>query len=397
MMETRKNKGSQPADKRKTIAIVEVQHALKDWYDLRFNEITSSVEGRKKGEQDFLVLNENNMFINLLSNGYRISIGNLFVLLNSEFVQSYNPLKEYFESLPLWDDNDKDYIDDLANHIKARDQEQFNRHFKKMLVRTISGALDDQSFNKHAFILVGSKQNTGKSTFCRFLCPPSLQNYYTESIPGDKDGLISLCENFITNLDELSTLTKYELNYLKSLFSRVSVKVRHPYARKSQTDPRRASFIGSTNEDTFLTDTTGSVRWICFEIDSIDWNYKTISIDNIWSQAYTLYKSGFKFQLTADEIKENESRNEQYQQVSAEYEYIQKYFMPGNGLDHDQFWTTTEILEYIITESERKADIRSVDKLGKALKLLGFERIIKRVGESKNPTRGYFLKYFDNE
>ncbi|MCX6243688.1 MAG: DUF5906 domain-containing protein [Bacteroidetes bacterium] len=353
------------------------------------------VEGRQKDENDFKELNENNIYIRLLNNGYRISFSNLCALLNSEFVQPYNPFREYFETLTPWDNSERDYIEELANHVKAVDQQQFNYHLRKMMVRMIACAIDDHTFNKHAFILVGGEQNTGKSTFCRYLCPTALQNYYTESIPGDKDGLISLCENFIINLDELSTLSKFELNHLKSLFSKDSVRVRHPFARKSQTDPRRASFIGSTNEDTFLTDSTGSVRWLCFEIVSISWDYKNIEIDKAWSQAYALYKSGFKFQLTAEEVKANESRNEPYQQVSMEYEYIQMYLSPGNPFDYDAFWTTTAIRDHIISKSDRKADIKTLDRLGKALKKLGFERIIKRDGDLKEPIRGYFVKYFD--
>ena len=53
-----KAKGS---EKRKILPIVEVQTALNDWYDLRLNEITGGVEGRKKGESVFKVLNENNI------------------------------------------------------------------------------------------------------------------------------------------------------------------------------------------------------------------------------------------------------------------------------------------------------------------------------------------------
>ncbi|MCX6250356.1 MAG: hypothetical protein NTX61_06355 [Bacteroidetes bacterium] len=392
-MNSKKGKESNKDIKPKALAINEVKDALLGWFELRFNEITGLVEGRKQDEDIFKELNENNLFIQLLSNGFRVTLGNLCALLNSEFVPSYNPFKKYFESLPLWTTSDQDYIEIIANHVKAKDQAQFNHHMKKAMVRMIACALEYHIFNKHALILVGGEQNTGKSTFCRYLCPPSLKNYYTESIPGDKDGLISLCENFIINLDELSTLSKFELNHLKSLFSKESVRVRHPFARKAQTDPRRASFVGSTNEDTFLTDTTGSVRWLCFEIDSINWDYKKIEIDKAWSQAYALYKSGFKFQLSADELKENESRNEQFQQLSSEYEYVQMYFSPGNAFDNDAFWTTTEIRHHIINKSERKADIKNNDRLGKALRKLGYVPDIKRIGDDKQPTHGYYVKY----
>jgi predicted P-loop ATPase len=396
-MNSKKEKESVPGKKIKPLAIVEVQQAITNWYDLRFNEITHVVEARKKEENDFTTINENNLYIQLLSNGYRVSLGNLCALLNSEFVPFYNPFKEYFESLVPWNEKDIDYIENLANRVKAKNQVQFNKHLKKMFVRTIACALDNHSFNKHAFILVGGEQNTGKTTFLRYINPPLLYNYYTETIPGDKDGLISLCENFIINLDELSSLSKFEINQLKSIFSKESVRVRHPFARKAQTDPRRVSFVGSTNEDSFLNDPTGSVRWLCFEIEKIYWDYSDMDINLVWGQAYSLYKSGFKFKLTADEIWENETRNEQYQQVSTEYEYIQKFLSPATEIEYDVFWTTTEIRDYIIDKSDHKADIKNIDKLGKALKQLGFSRVIKRTGDWGKPTRGYYVNYFDKQ
>jgi predicted P-loop ATPase len=375
--------------------IIEVQKALNDWYVLRYNVVRGTVEGRKKDEEDFIELKEEDVCIRLLENWYRISNTNLRALLNSSFLKSYNPFKDYFESSDPWHEGDRDYIEQLVNHIEAVDQQQFNHHFKKMMVRMIACALEDHTFNKQAFILVGSQQNTGKSTFCRHLCPPALRNYFTETIPADKDTLISLCENFIINLDELSTMSKFELNNLKSMFSKDRVKVRHPFGRKAQSDPRRASFIGSTNEESFLTDTTGSVRWLCFEINGINWAYMNLDIDKVWSQAYALYKSGFKYQLTAEELQINERRNEQYQQVSMEYEYLQMYFSPGDPLEHDDFMTSTQIRDHILTKTERRAEIKNVMALGKALKKLGYKRVVKRIGELMLPVYGYYVKYFD--
>ena len=305
---------------KKELPIIEVQRALKEWFDMRRNEITGTIEVRNKDEHVFKEIKEDNLFIKLLNNGYRISQGVLSALFNSDFVQTYNPFKVYFESLPEWNEQCRDYINEVANHVKAFDQQQFNIQFKKMLVRAVACAIDDRSINKHAFILLGKKQHTGKSTFCKYLIPKSLKDYYTENITSDKDGMVCLSENFIINLDELSGMKKFDLNNLKSMFSKDTVKVRQAFARKPQTAPRRASFIGSTNEDDFLTDRTGSVRWLCFEIEYIDFDYVKIDVDLLWSQAYALYKSGFDFHLTADEVKENENRNKKFQQNSEEYD-----------------------------------------------------------------------------
>ena len=76
-----------------------------------------------------------------------------------------------------------------------------------------------------------------------------------------------------------------------------------------------------------------------------------------------------------------------------EYEYVQMYLSPGNGLDNDAFWNTTQIRHHIIDKSERKADIKNNDRLGKALRKLGFVPDIKRIGDDMQPTHGYYVKY----
>ena len=41
------------------------------------------------------------------------------------------------------------------------------------------------------------------------------------------------------------------------------------------------------NMTEFLSDPTGNVRWIHFEINRIEWNYsKEVDIDTVWAQAY---------------------------------------------------------------------------------------------------------------
>ena len=254
-----------------------IEDYLSENYDFRYNEISNEVESRKKNEVEYKQLNENNIYRELQRGNYKMAQATLAVILRSDFVETYNPFKEYFETLPDWD-NKTDHIETLANYVRATDQVRFNYHFKKMLVRVVACALIDQVFNKQAFILVGvgeKNQNSGKSTYSRFLCPPYLADYITEVFSPDKDGQISLSENLFINLDELASLSKYEINQLKSSFSKDKVKIRRPFEKKATTSPRRASFIGSTNKAEFLTDETGSVRWLCFEVIEIDWDYKT--------------------------------------------------------------------------------------------------------------------------
>jgi hypothetical protein len=95
--------------------------------------------------------------------------------------------------------------------------------------------------------------------------------------------------------------------------------------------------------------------------------------------------------LTSDEIKENETRNQRFQQNTMEYDYVQKFLSPGSEFENDAFRTTTEIREYIITMSDRKAELKSLEKLGKTLVQLGFVKVSKRIAGRDHPVYGYYV------
>ena len=278
-------------------AFTRAEDYLSERYQFRYNEVKCTFEYKEHNTKNFKALNENTIFRELQKSGKQISMTNLIALFKSDFITNYDPLKNYFEKLPAWDG--KDHIKYLASFIEAKDK-SFSLHLKKHLIRTVACALDADYFNKQAFILVHKKQNSGKSTFCRFLCPPNLKEYIAEDITTDKDSRILLAKNLLINLDELAMLSKKDINSLKALLSKQQINERLPYDRKNTILPRRCSFVGSTNETEFLNDETGTVRWLCFEIENIDWDYsKKVEINKVYAQAYHYYKNTeFDYNLT---------------------------------------------------------------------------------------------------
>ncbi|MCX6271035.1 MAG: hypothetical protein NTU44_07420 [Bacteroidetes bacterium] len=370
-----------------------VKNFLKKTYDLRFNEVANEYEYKLKGEAHYKELNESNVYVTLREKKIHVSLSDLTAILRSDFVTHYDPFKEYFESLPAWTaGKDPDHIEKVTSFFKMRNRSRFVMHFRKHLVRTIACALEENVFNKQAFVLVGLSQHSGKSTFCRWLCPPALKNYFAEDISTDKDSRISFCENFLINMDELSTLGKTEIQALKSLFSKGKEKLRRPYDRKTSVIPRRASFIGSTDRSEFLNDEAGTVRWLCMEIESIDFDYNIkMDINLVWSQAYQLYKDGFKYELNSEEIRVNEMENKRYQVVTLEMDAIQTYLMPGTPNDHDDFIYPLKFLELIQGYNKDTANKFSDIRLGKAFKSLGFVRSQKY--ENKMQCKGYYVRF----
>ncbi len=348
-----------------------MEEYLFEKYDIRYNEISQDFQISLKGSKVWEELQMNSILIELAKSNIEVTPNKLEIFLKSYVVPHFNPIETYFKGLKNWDG--QDYISKLASYVTVQDPDVFTYHFRKWLVRTIRCALEENYFNKQCLVLVHNQQNSGKSTWCRFLCPPPLSKYIAEDISNDKDARIQLTRNFIINLDELSMLNKKDINSLKAYFSKTFINERLPYDRKNSTLSRTCSFIGSTNQANFLSDETGSVRWLCFKLlRKIDFNYsKDIDIDLVWSQAYHLayVDPHFTPELTPKDIEENEERNREFRQLSIEEELITKYFEKSEEIKH--FHTSSEILAKLACLNIRLNAIY----IGKALNALNFNRV----------------------
>ena len=386
-----------------------VEDYLSENYDLRFNEIALDYEISPKEKNQWKSLNTDSLWVELRKKEIKIGQNPLKAIIRSDFVPRYNPLKDYFTNLPKWEPHHKDYIEQYAGYVKLQTGESrkdFVLHLKKWLARAVRSIFEDNFYNKQAFILAdkGKGQNIGKTYYLRNLIPPALKRYLAENprFGGNdyKDTLITLTSNFLINLDELAHMNYKEVNKLKAIFSVLQINERLPYDSKKSVIKRIASFMGSTNETTFLRDETGSVRWLIFSVQHIDWSYsKEFDINNLWRQAYALYKDkNFDCTMTREDIRKNEERNSQYKVISVEQELISKFFrhpMPNDDENKIQFMTATEIGVYLKVNGLLAKNPSNV-MIGKALHSLGYER--KPIKDDKGNVRyGYEMIIKDDK
>ena len=328
-----------------------------------------------------------NGFVGKLS----LKVNEIDAFLKSHCIRDYDPIAEYFRNLPAWDG--KDHITKLANHVIVPKESRmmFNESFRKALIRNVGCGLG-RAINRYVIVLSGTKQNTGKSTFIRYLCPPKLKQYYTEAaLRGNKDDSFKLSETFIYNFEELSTLSSRDINEMKSYISAESSSERKPYDRDAKVRSRRTSFWASTNRDQFLVDETGNTRWLIFQVDDLNWNYsKAIDIDKVWAQAYHYYTNGEQGQLTAAEVEFQTQHNKEFEIRALEHEFIMEYFRPiAKEEKLAEFWTNLNLVEFF---KKYTADAFRLNAtiLGRAMKQFGFEP--DRIYIDGSTQRGYWLK-----
>ena len=302
---------------------------------------------------------------------------NVAELLESDLVPIINPLKEYFESLPP---GKTGAIDDLINTITLKnpfDDAVIKGNFKKWFVGTVANVYEERKRANHICPILVGKQGPYKSTFIRLLWPTRLDDYYADDglDPDNKDAKIKAAGAIIYNVDDyFADITGRKANALKGFLTQPFTDIRGVWARYSKKRKIYASFIGSSNEATFLHDPTGNRRFLPIEVEAIDIDKaQAVDIDQIWAEAYKLYKEGFIYWIDREQQQKLEEYNKNFEVLSSEYEALLQYYRPlvkgDQGIDDDNFLTSTQILQQLQQKTGLKLSIK---KVGAALTKAGF-------------------------
>jgi hypothetical protein len=371
--------GVEDEDKPKPTVIDKLENFLSNKYIFRHNIVSGKLEFQYFGKKKWNVMNdfiENSMLRECLKARIKTNLSSLRNLLYSDFCPLYNPFENYFSELPVYDGT-TDYITQLANTITTTKQELWQTCFKKWLVAMVGCVINDKVIN-HTVIVFSGKQGLGKTTWVEKLVPKQLKEYlFSGTInPNNKDTLVHLAECMLINLDELENLNRSEIGSLKEIITKTQIRMRKAYGHNNETMPRRASFAGSVNTAQFLNDSTGSRRFLCFEVEEIQYQHD-VDINMIYAQALHLFNEGFRYWFDQEEIKAISDNNEQYQLRSPEEELLLTWFEPATKATANIFLNASQIASKLAEKAKITLTDGTINKLGKALKKHNFERLKK--------------------
>ena len=254
-------------------------------------------------------------------------------VIESDYVPKYHPFRYYLEHLPPWTPEQGDAIMGLSLTVNVRgnsdEQILFYEYLRKWLVAMVASWADAKVVNNVMLVLIG-EQGSYKTTWLANLLPPQLRDYfYTKTNSGlvSKDDLLTLAEYGLVCWEELDTMVPKELNKLKAAMTMPAINERAAYERYHENRPHLASFCGTGNNLQFLSDTTGTRRWLPFEVESIESPLtQPFDHDAIFAQAYALYRQGFRYWFDRPEIERLQRHNEQFEAPNMECELIDQYF-----------------------------------------------------------------------
>ena len=359
-------------------------HAIAQWLDgqhisTRYNVLTRKHEVQSQPEATFVELTDR--ILNTICCDInralpcRVLKSDLIMVVESNRSPEYNPLLEYLDSLPQWDGTG-DPIAGLASMVTTSNDaaELHCRFFKKWLVGLVACWLDPMVTN-HVILAYIGRQGIYKSTFMRSLLPPVLADYFavrnfTQMM--NTDDRLLLTEKALIALEEIDTLTPTQVAQLNAIVTTTTISERAAYARYRESRCHIASFCATGNNPRFLTDVYGTRRWLPFLVTDIRSPYDhPIAHDEVYAQAYALYRQGFAYWFTSEEISELERHNREFEEVSHEEELILTYLRRPYGDDAGEFVTSTRIIEIVGQYIRTRLNARKVKR---AMERLGFEQ-----------------------
>ena len=317
-----------------------------------------------------------------LSKEKPVRMRDLQYVIGSDYVPAYHPFRFYLEHLLPWTEEQGDNIMELSLsvNVKGDSDEQFlfAEYLKKWLVAMVASWMDDRVVNNVMLVLIGP-QGAYKTTWFAHLLPPQLREYfYTKTNSGmvSKDDLLTLSQYGLMCWEELDSMQLKELNKLKAVMTMPSINERAAYAHYHENRPHLASFCGTGNNVQFLSDPTGTRRWLPFEVENIDSPMSSpFNYEGIYSQAYALYRQGFRYWFDRNEILRLSQHNQQFETARSEHELIDEYFRQPVGIEGGEYLPASVILQLVGGTSMK--DINAT-KLGRALTAMGFESKMTR-------------------
>jgi putative DNA primase/helicase len=257
------------------------------------------------------------------------------------------------------------------------------------MISAVARAFEPGCQADHLLLLEGP-QGIGKSTAMQLLVG---SQWFADDLPdlANKDSSLAVLDAWVVELAELDAMRRAETTALKGFISRKTESFRPPYGKSMIRAARSCVFVGTTNETSYLKDSSGNRRFWPVRCGAIGRDALVADREQLWAEAVVLYRAGERWWPTP----ENGSllaaiESEQRDRVDVDpWQSSVDDFVSGRDRT-----TVDEVLRHL----SKVIDARTMEERGEAivkrtqtdairaarcLRLAGFERTRWRDGEQR--------------
>ena len=211
------------------------------------------------------------------------------IVVHSE-ENAFHPVKNYLNGLQ-WDGT-KRVSGWLHDYLGVEDSDYASLVGVFFLVSAVVRVMRPPVKVDSVLILEG-KQGLGKSSILRVL----FGDWFTDThmTLGDKDAFQQMQGMWGIELAELDAFNKAENTKAKQFFGSMVDRYRPSYGRMVQEFARQSVFIGTTNQDRYLKDSTGNRRYWPVFCHKIEHELLAKHRDQLWAEALHMFKNGMQW------------------------------------------------------------------------------------------------------
>ena len=306
---------------------------------------------------------------------YRISMPRQEViarLLAAARTRPFDPVKNYLEGL-VWDGVER--LNGLLYTYCGVDY-GLNNHCARISRRFMVGAVARAyrpGCQMDTVLLLQGAQGLGKTSFVRALGGEFMAELHMD--PSNKDTLQAIAGRWFVELSELASARKTDVESMRAFITRKVDVIRLPYGKVTEEFPRRCVFIGTTNEDTPLTDAHGNRRYWPVTVGKVDVFALERDRDQLFAEAVAAFKAGERWWLDDGEQLQASEEARMYTESDTWSELIRDWLYKQPVETRPTKVSAHFVAQRILMLDPHQMTRGTMTRIGFALKSLSFVRI----------------------
>lgn len=282
--------------------------------------------------------------------------------------KAINELRDYlFDCAAKWDGVERVHHF-FADYYDADDTEYTRSVSANFLISCVARVLTPGCPADNMVVIEGA-QGIGKTRSLRAIAG---QDWYMEVSTewGSKDFFQSLRGKWICEVGELSAIRRSQIERVKQILTSTHDNYRPAYGRFSEDFPRSNIFVGTTNEDRYLIDSTGNRRFWPILARTADFKRIALMRDQIWGEAVVRFRRGESWWVVPEE--ETKFQQEMRYDEDVWAEHIAIWIVGRDEI------TMAEVLDGALKIEPNRQDRASQMRCASIVKRLGFRKVVTK-------------------